>query len=186
MISYSILISFGSGNDLVQDRYQAIPWLTSRHHCESEEYMQVKFPRTHYSDVIMSVVASQITGVSVVYSAVCSGADQRKHQSSTSLTFVRGIPRPKVSNTETSSWIWCYIINKMPLKICSPNRRYISEITNKDLSAIYLTACSGWREINYHKFFISGPLCWESTNGFPHKGPVKWKSFPNHDNAMFQ
>ena len=29
----------------------------------------------------MSVVASQITGVSIAYSTFCSGADQRKHQS---------------------------------------------------------------------------------------------------------
>ena len=47
----------------------------------------------HYSDVIMSTMASQITGVSIVYSTVCSGADQRKHQSSASLAFVRGIHR---------------------------------------------------------------------------------------------
>ena len=45
----------------------------------------------HYSDVIMGAVASQITSVSIVCSTVCSGADQRKHQSSTSLAFVRGI-----------------------------------------------------------------------------------------------
>ena len=32
----------------------------------------------HYSDVMMSAMASQITGVSIVYSTVCSGADQRK------------------------------------------------------------------------------------------------------------
>ena len=30
-------------------------------------------------------------GVSIVYSTVCSGADQRRHQSSASLAFVRGI-----------------------------------------------------------------------------------------------
>ena len=36
----------------------------------------------HYNDVIMSAMVSQINGVSIVYSNVCSGADQRKHQSS--------------------------------------------------------------------------------------------------------
>ena len=41
----------------------------------------------------MSTVASQITGVSIAYWTVCSGADQRKHQSSVSLAFVRGIHR---------------------------------------------------------------------------------------------
>ena len=34
----------------------------------------------HYSDVIMSALVSQITGVSVVCSTVCLGANQRKHQ----------------------------------------------------------------------------------------------------------
>ena len=47
----------------------------------------------HYDDVIMSSRASQITSVSIVCSIVCSGADQRKHQSSASLAFVRGIHR---------------------------------------------------------------------------------------------
>ena len=42
----------------------------------------------HYSDVIMSVMGSQITDVSIVCLTVCSGADQRKHQSSASLAFV--------------------------------------------------------------------------------------------------
>ena len=41
----------------------------------------------------MGAMASQITGVSIVYSTVCSGADQQKHQSSVSLAFVRGIHR---------------------------------------------------------------------------------------------
>ena len=47
----------------------------------------------HYNDVIMSAVASQITSISIIYSTVYSGADQRKHQSSASLAFVRRIQR---------------------------------------------------------------------------------------------
>ena len=39
----------------------------------------------------MSAMTPQITGVSSVYLTVCSGADQRKHQSPASLAFVRGI-----------------------------------------------------------------------------------------------
>ena len=46
----------------------------------------------HYSDAIMNTMASQITGVQIIYSTVCSGANQRKHQNSASLAFVRGIP----------------------------------------------------------------------------------------------
>ena len=42
----------------------------------------------HYSDVIMGVIASQITSLTTY-----SGTDERKHQSSASLAFVRGIHR---------------------------------------------------------------------------------------------
>ena len=52
----------------------------------------------HYSDVIINAIAPQLTGVSMVYSIVCSGADQRKYQSSASLTFVRGIHRWPVNS----------------------------------------------------------------------------------------
>ena len=41
----------------------------------------------------MSAMASQITNLTIVYSSVYSGADQRKHQSSAALAFVRGIHR---------------------------------------------------------------------------------------------
>ena len=45
----------------------------------------------HCIGVIISVMVSQITSVSIVYSTVCSGANQRKHQSSASLALVREI-----------------------------------------------------------------------------------------------
>ena len=41
----------------------------------------------------MSAMGSQITSLMIVYSTVYSGADKRKHQSSVSLAFVRGIHR---------------------------------------------------------------------------------------------
>ena len=47
----------------------------------------------NYIDVIMRTMSPQITGLTIDYSTVNSGADQRKHQSSASLAFVRGIPR---------------------------------------------------------------------------------------------
>ena len=52
----------------------------------------------HYNDVIMSTIASQITSLTIVYSTVCSGTDQRKHQSSASLAFVRVIHRGPVNS----------------------------------------------------------------------------------------
>ena len=45
---------------------------------------------SHYNDVIMSAMTSQIM---IIYSTVYSGEDERKHQSSASLAFVRGINR---------------------------------------------------------------------------------------------
>ena len=52
---------------------------------------------THYNDVIMGTMASQVTSLAIVYSTVYSGADQRKHQCSASLAFVRGIHRWQVN-----------------------------------------------------------------------------------------
>ena len=64
----------------------------------------------HYNDVIMDSMASQITSLTIY-----SGGDQRKHQSSASLVFVRGIHRgpmnspqksPMASNAENVSIWW--------------------------------------------------------------------------------
>ena len=51
----------------------------------------------HYDDVIMTMLESQITSPTVVYSIVYSGVHQRKHQSSASLAFVREIHREPVN-----------------------------------------------------------------------------------------
>ena len=72
--------------------------------------------RNHYGDVIMGTMASQITSLIIVYSTAYSGADQRNHQTSVSLAFLRGIHRGPVnspfptqmaSNAENVS-IWCH------------------------------------------------------------------------------
>ena len=74
-----------------------------------------------YNDFIISVMASQITGVSIVCSIVGSGADQRKHQSSASLALVREFTGDrwilctkaqysgKCLQLMTSSWFPCAI-----------------------------------------------------------------------------
>ena len=64
----------------------------------------------------MGMMASQITSVSSVYSAVWSGSDQRKYQSSVSLDFVREIhctvtdefPSQRANNAENVSIWWRY------------------------------------------------------------------------------
>ena len=38
-----------------------------------------RFQNTHYSDVLMGTMASQITSLTIIYSTVYSGADQRIH-----------------------------------------------------------------------------------------------------------
>ena len=70
----------------------------------------------YYSDVIISTMVSQTTRVTIVYSTIYSGADQRKHQSSTSLSLVRGIhwspvnsQRPvtrKMSSCKKDQLVW--------------------------------------------------------------------------------
>ena len=58
----------------------------------------------------MGGMASQIISLTIVYSTVYSGADQRKHQSPASLAFVLGItgefPAQMASNAETVSIWW--------------------------------------------------------------------------------
>ena len=51
-----------------------------------------------YNDVTMSVMASLTTSLTIVYSSVYSGADQRVYQSSASLECVRGIHRWPVNS----------------------------------------------------------------------------------------
>ena len=101
------------------------------HHVASLKDVDLKTNRMmHYDDVIMDTIASQITSLTIVYSIVYSGTDQRKHQSSASLAFVRWIHRGPVNSPHkgpvmlkifhlmTSSWwrnkpwniiqIWCH------------------------------------------------------------------------------
>ena len=60
----------------------------------------------------MSAMVSQITGVSIAYSAVCWSAFKRKHQSSASLAFVRGITAQRVSTAENVSIWWRHHVNQ--------------------------------------------------------------------------
>ena len=74
-------------------------WQATRHYQTNDDYrkksMEIWIKKQHYSDVIMSAMASQITyiSISIVCSTACLGVDQRKHQRSASLAFVRGIHR---------------------------------------------------------------------------------------------
>ena len=64
---------------------------------------------SHYNgDVILGAISSQITSFTIVYSTVYSGTDQRKHQSSASLPFVREIHRSSVISLHK-----CLVTRKM-------------------------------------------------------------------------
>ena len=57
----------------------------------------------------MGAMAYQITSLTIVNSTVYSGTDQRKHQSSASLAFVRGIHREfpaEMASDAENVYIW--------------------------------------------------------------------------------
>ena len=73
-----------------------LSWFRNEQLCN--EWNSFGCKRGHYSDVIMGAITSQITSLTIVYSTVYSNADQRKHQSSSSLAFVWGIHRWPVNS----------------------------------------------------------------------------------------
>ena len=91
-------VNFVSCNGLLPDGTKQLhkSMLFHRHVDHSEQTSaKIKkydiFFHKHYNDVIMGTIASQITSITIVYSTVYSGADQRKPQSSASLALVREI-----------------------------------------------------------------------------------------------
>ena len=64
------------------------------------------FKNLHCNNVIVGAIASQITSLTIVYSIVYSDADQRKHQSCTSLAFVRGFHRGPVKSPHKWPVTW--------------------------------------------------------------------------------
>ena len=64
----------------------------------------------HYCDVIVGTMASRFTRLTIVYSTVYSDADQRTHQSSASLAFVRGIHRGPMNSPHK----WPVTLNTFP------------------------------------------------------------------------
>ena len=62
--------------------------------------------RTHYNNVIMGSIASQITSLTIVFASVYSDADQGKHQNFASLAFVWGIHRRPVNSPHKWPVTW--------------------------------------------------------------------------------
>ena len=66
----------------------------------------------HYNDIIMSAIASQITSPTIVYSAVDSDTDERKHESSASLAFVGEFTGAHMRGTYYICTIWFILITQ--------------------------------------------------------------------------
>ena len=109
----------------------------------------------HYCNVIMSAIASQFTGVSMVCSTVCSGADQRKHQSSASLAFVGGIHKEPVTRRMFPLW-WRHHGTKTTQEADSNEVCQVSR--NSILSSNNVIITPKW----YNKYIIiTLGICWE-------------------------
>ena len=134
--------------------------------------LMFQFHLSHYDDVIMTTMASQITSLTVVYSIVDSDADQRKHQSSASLAFVWGIHRDRwISRTKGQLRGKCFHLMTSPCE-CECRILTIHSLATwrfKDISSsvslkinvykhrINNYICSQWQNFVKCHFCFSGP-----------------------------
>ena len=100
--SEHILWNFNQNTTLIlqEDEFEKVvsasvnihPWTSYLTSWSSFRVFTLRFPGSdkHYNDVIIGAMASQITSLTIVYSTVYSGADQRRHQSSALLAFWGG------------------------------------------------------------------------------------------------
>ena len=144
----------------------------------------------------MGTMASQITSLAIVYSTVYSGADHKKHQSSVSLAFVRGIHRWPVNSQHKGPVtrkmfpfddVIMYIVvvlstfirfmrivySNAPGLLLWHGDNVSYRTGKKPLSQPILTACM-MTSSNGNIFRVTGPLCGEFTGPgeFPTQRPV--------------
>ena len=81
----------------------------------------------------MGTMASQITSLTSIYSTVYSGADERKHQSSASLAFVRGIHRGPVNSPH--KWPVTRKCFHLMTSSCNSRKTAIARPLGRDLAA---------------------------------------------------
>ena len=114
----------------------------------------------------MHTIASQITSLTIVYSIVYSGTDQRKHQSSASLAFVRGIHRGPVNSPHKGP-----VTRKMfPFDDVIMFVLFLNDFMSFPLSPVLLiTVTSWWASLT----FVRGIHRWPVD--IPRKGAVARK-----------
>ena len=121
----------------------------------------------------MTMMASQITSLTVVYSTVYSDADQRKHQSSASLAFLWGIHRDrwiprtkgqlrgKCFHLMTSSWDF-YPAHSISYHYIKPV--FIRHATTTD--ARTHTCVQTWQQVCMH--WSENAVAWCNFRHWPH------------------
>ena len=100
----------------------------------------------------MSTIASQITGISIVYSTICSGADLRKHESTVSLvscgefTIDWWIPRIKGSVTRNMFLFDDVIMVRL---LIISEFHYIGKLLTFRISRSYLAGVASGEIVRY-------------------------------------
>ena len=82
----------------------------------------------------MCKIVSQITEVSIACSTLCSGADQRKYQSSTLLAFVREIQGPVMQKIFQFDHEWWQDTHTLILILCLTGSAYILLMTSQSVT----------------------------------------------------
>ena len=109
-------------------------------------------------------MASQITSLTIVYSNAYSGTDQRKHQSSASLAFVRGIHRWPVNSLHKRPVTW----KIFPFGDVIMSPRYIS-VLNGNISLrsvkvsnirVWPNELDSWSSFHYAKNISRRQMGW--------------------------
>ena len=105
---------------------------------------------SYYNDIIMGVMASQITSLTIVDSTVYSDTDQRKHQSSMSLMFVGGIHRWPVNS-----------LHKLPVmrKMFPSDDVFRSLVIDFNINFVHTTKfdlvfMQLWYDLSFHSTFF--------------------------------
>ena len=130
----------------------------------------------HYGDIIISAMASQITTLTIVYAAIYSAANHRKHQSSALLAFLRGIHRWPVNSPH--KWpvtrkmfsfddvIMIIVINFIITTLLVMGSLYESDLLSFYWKRIHL--CCECVIVNIH-IYLGGPLSsfiWQNRQWF--------------------
>ena len=140
----------------------------------------------------MSAMTSQVTSLTIVYSNVYSGADQRKHQSPASLAVVRGIqrcqvnfPNKGVSNADNVPIWWRHHENMfcvLPWSLCCVLWSFILyRVTTVPESMRFVSRLQGTPSVFIFQVIFANPIEREKhLNPKMHDDVMKWKHFPRY------